>query len=167
MTDQGWGPANDDGPTLPPSRFGAGYTVGGENAEPAALSPGHQRYGPPNPYSSAETRYPPPPPSDSGSFIRYPDAAPQPVIYPTQPISVGYVVPVVVRSTNSMAVASFVCSLLCLSVLGVIFGHVALSQISRSGEDGKGLAIAGLVIGYILVGIGVLIYVVPALMLIG
>ena len=143
--------ANEDGPALPPSRFGAGYTVGGESAEPAPISPGHRGYGPPNPYSSAETRYPPH----------------QPVIYTAQPIPVGYVVPVVVRSTNSMAVASFVCSLLCLSVLGIIFGHVALSQISRSGEDGRGLAIAGLVIGYILVGIGVLIYVVPALMLIG
>ena len=42
------------------------------------------------------------------------------------------------------------------SVLAVIFGHVAISQ-SRRDETlrGKGMAIAGLVLGY--VGIGVLI----------
>jgi peptidyl-prolyl cis-trans isomerase B (cyclophilin B) len=32
--------------------------------------------------------------------------------------------------------------------LGVIFGHISLSQIKKSGEEGRGLAIAGLVIGY-------------------
>lgn len=57
--------------------------------------------------------------------------------------------------TNSMAVASFVCGFLC-SLLAVVFGHIALSQISRSGESGRGLAIAGLVLGYIGVGVVVL-----------
>jgi hypothetical protein len=33
--------------------------------------------------------------------------------------------------------------------LGIVFGHLSLSQIRRSGEDGRGLAIAGLVIGYV------------------
>ena len=58
--------------------------------------------------------------------------------------------------TNSMAVASLVCGFLC-SLLAVIFGHIALSQISRSGEGGRGLAIAGLVLGYIGVGITALL----------
>lgn len=35
------------------------------------------------------------------------------------------------------------------SILAVIFGHVALSQIDKRGEDGRGMAIAGLVLGYI------------------
>jgi hypothetical protein len=35
------------------------------------------------------------------------------------------------------------------SVLAVIFGHVALSQIKRTGAAGRGLAIAGLVLGYV------------------
>jgi hypothetical protein len=47
-----------------------------------------------------------------------------------------------------MAIAALVASLL-LSPLGVIFGHISLSQIKRTGEDGRGLAIAGLVIGYV------------------
>ena len=33
--------------------------------------------------------------------------------------------------------------------LGIVLGYLSLSQIRRSGEDGRGLAIAGLVIGYV------------------
>jgi hypothetical protein len=56
-----------------------------------------------------------------------------------------------VSPTNSFAIVAL-CTSLIASVLGVVFGHVALSQIRRTGERGRGLAIAGLVIGY--VGIG-------------
>ena len=31
----------------------------------------------------------------------------------------------------------------------MIFGHVALNQIKRTGQGGRGLAIAGIVLGYI------------------
>lgn len=51
--------------------------------------------------------------------------------------------------TNGFAIASFVCSLLCINILGIIFGHVAISQINRTNEGGKGLAIAGLILGYL------------------
>jgi len=54
-------------------------------------------------------------------------------------------------STSGWAIASLVCSLLGISLLGVIFGHVALSGINKSNGmvGGKGLAIAGLILGYI------------------
>ncbi|WP_232839057.1 DUF4190 domain-containing protein [Streptomyces triticisoli] len=45
---------------------------------------------------------------------------------------------------NGFAVAALVTSLLCLAPLGLIFGVVALVQISRKGQRGKGLAIAGI-----------------------
>ena len=51
------------------------------------------------------------------------------------------------RPTNPMAIAALVSSLV-LAPLGIIFGHISLSQIKRTGEDGRGLAIAGLAIGY-------------------
>jgi hypothetical protein len=35
------------------------------------------------------------------------------------------------------------------SILAVVFGHIALQQIRRSGQTGRGLAIAGLVLGYL------------------
>ncbi|WP_280764032.1 DUF4190 domain-containing protein [Prescottella agglutinans] len=47
-----------------------------------------------------------------------------------------------------------VCAILALifgflgGLLAIVFGHIALSQIQRTGEQGRGLAIAGLVLGY-------------------
>jgi hypothetical protein len=60
-------------------------------------------------------------------------------------------------STNGLAIASLICSIASFvvlpfvgGVLGVVLGHVALSQINQSEgrEEGRGMAIAGLIIGY-------------------
>jgi competence protein ComGC len=73
--------------------------------------------------------------------------------------------------TSALAVWSLVLgilSLACLSIFGaipgVICGHKALSRIKRSGGTlaGQGLAIAGLVTGYI--GIAFAIFVIPMMM---
>ena len=75
-----------------------------------------------------------------------PAPLPQPAVGPT-----------FVRSsapTNGLAIASLVVGILWMwwigSILAVVFGHVALRQIARSpyGQSGRGLAIAGLVLGY-------------------
>ena len=42
------------------------------------------------------------------------------------------------------------------SILGIVFGHIALAQIRRTAEQGRGLAITGLVVGYIGLAIGVI-----------
>jgi hypothetical protein len=53
--------------------------------------------------------------------------------------------------TNPFAVAALVCGVLwaggLLSLLAIIFGIVALWDLARNDEWGKGLAIAGLVLG--------------------
>lgn len=63
-------------------------------------------------------------------------------------------------ATNGMAIASLVISLvgffICgglLCPLGAIFGHVAKGQISRTGEAGDGIALAGLIIGWVGTGL--------------
>jgi uncharacterized protein DUF4190 len=61
-----------------------------------------------------------------------------------------------------MAVASLVLSLLGIGLLGLIFGHVAREQIRQTGEDGDGLAVVGIVLGYIEV-VAILILVISAL----
>lgn len=66
-----------------------------------------------------------------------------------------------VAQTNSMAIAALVSSLV-MAPLGVVFGHISLSQIRRTGEQGKGLAIAGLVIGYL--GTALLLFYVIAML---
>jgi hypothetical protein len=55
--------------------------------------------------------------------------------------------------TNVMAILALVFG---GGLLGIIFGHVAHSQIRRTGERGWGLATAGLVCGYIAVGGGII-----------
>jgi hypothetical protein len=53
------------------------------------------------------------------------------------------------QRTSPLAVVSLVTSLIGVHLAGIITGHIALSQIRRTGERGRGLAIAGVVIGYV------------------
>lgn len=62
--------------------------------------------------------------------------------------------------TNGLAIASLVISIaglpLCcggLSIVGAILGHVARKQIRERGENGAGLALAGVIVGWIAFGI--------------
>jgi hypothetical protein len=61
--------------------------------------------------------------------------------------------------TNGMAVASLVLGILWIywagSIMALIFGYVARQQIAQRGESGGGLATAGIVLGWI--GVGMLI----------
>ena len=63
--------------------------------------------------------------------------------------------PLPVRPTNMLAVLALVLSFL-VAVAGIVCGHLALAQIRRTGEAGRGLAIAGLVVGYVSVGVSVI-----------
>ena len=62
------------------------------------------------------------------------------------------------RPTNGMAIASLVLGILWIywlgSILALIFGYLARQQIAQRGESGDGIAIAGIVLGWI--GVGVL-----------
>lgn len=59
---------------------------------------------------------------------------------------------------NGRAVGSAVCGLLCLLTAGltgipaVVLGHTARTEIRRTGEDGDGLALTGLVLGWLSLG---------------
>jgi Domain of unknown function (DUF4190) len=66
--------------------------------------------------------------------------------------------PVQANRTNPLAIASLISSFF-ISLVGIILGHIALSQIKRTGEGGRGLAIAGLVIGYIGLVAGIFIFI--------
>src|SRR5665647_2840580 len=56
--------------------------------------------------------------------------------------------PVADGGMNAFAMASLVLGLTGGSIIAVVFGHIARSQIRRTKETGGGLAIAGLVLGY-------------------
>ena len=70
-----------------------------------------------------------------------------------------------VQGTNALAISSLVCGIIgwiipiLFALLAIIFGHVARNQIKRNGQGGAGLALAGLILGYIqfvIMSIGIL-----------
>ncbi len=49
---------------------------------------------------------------------------------------------------NPLAVAAMIASVLTFWIVGVVLGHIALVQIRRTGEGGRGMALAGVIVGY-------------------
>lgn len=99
---------------------------------------------------------PPPPPPPPPHYVQpvYP-----PPVHPVAPV---YMVPAP-RHTNGVAVASLITGICAwvvfpfvLGIVAIITGHIARGQIRRSGDDGGGFAIAGLILGYLNVVISVL-----------
>lgn len=60
-----------------------------------------------------------------------------------------YVAPPAAARTNTLAIVSLVTSILGIGIVGIITGHISLSQIKKTHEQGHGLALAGLILGYI------------------
>ena len=152
----GYGPpqgANGYGP--PPGTNGYGPPQGANGYGPP---PGTNGYGPPQ----GANGYGPPPVVPGYSSMPAPEYG-----YGYQPGYPGYgFVPV--AKTNGFAIASLVCSLLWIfgltGVLAIVFGFVARSQIKQSGggQRGNGLALAGIIIGFISVIATVLVFVAVA-----
>lgn len=63
------------------------------------------------------------------------------------------------RPTNPLAIVSLVTAVLGLGIVGIICGHIARSQIRRTGDAGDGLALAGLIVGYVITVLEVLVLV--------
>ena len=74
------------------------------------------------------------------------DVTPPPA--PTPPPAAPYAAAPAGPRTNTLAIVSLVLAFF-VSLGAVICGHIALSQIKRTGENGRGLAIAGLILGYL------------------
>lgn len=105
---------------------------------------------------------PPPPP---------PPAPPAPPAYgyPPVPPPVPYGAAPIKPKANGMATASMILGILAvtlglclwffpvLPILAVVFGHIAMKQIRLQGTGGRGMAIAGLVMGYIGIAVTVLL----------
>jgi hypothetical protein len=110
--------------------------------DPTSGAPGYPGYGTP---TSGAPGYGAP-----GSPVGYPAA----YGYGTPMMPVG-------PRTNGMAIAALVCSLAglvtCISApVGAILGHVARRQIRERGEGGDGMALAGIIVGWIITGLGLL-----------
>jgi len=90
-----------------------------------------------------------------------PPAAPAYGAAPAAPApytSTGYANPAGEDKYNVLAIVSLV-SAFFVSLAAIICGHIALNQIKKTGEKGRGLAIAGLVLGYAGIVIGAIVFI--------
>ena len=102
----------------------------------------------------AAPAYQPPPPAAPGAAPAYQQ---QPAPYGQQPYSQQpYGAPT--EKYNVLAIVSLVTGILFISLVAIITGHLALSQINKSQEKGRGLAIAGLVLGYVGILVSILLF---------
>jgi hypothetical protein len=77
--------------------------------------------------------------------------------YPS-PAPYTFAPPVAPPKMNILAIISFVAAFV-VPIAAVVLGHIAMSQLRTSGEQGRGLALAGLVMGYVFTALGVLFFI--------
>lgn len=73
----------------------------------------------------------------------------------TQPS--GFVAAPPAPRTNVLAIVAIITGFMA-PIAGIITGHMALRQIARSGEEGRALALTGLIAGYVLTGLGLIFF---------
>lgn len=122
---------------------------------------------PPTPYGHPPPEYtygqdpyvppPPPPPPYDGTHNTGP-AYPNPQSMPTV-----YYNPAPEGGTNGFAIAALIFGIIPICFLGIIFGIVALVQTGKSGQKGKRLAIAGIVLNVLWLIGGITVAVVSSL----
>jgi len=96
-----------------------------------------------------------------------PPLPPQPVYYaPGTPV---YMAPVVAPPTNALSVVSLVAGIAAWvifpvigAIVAVVTGHLAIGQIRRSREGGRGMAVAGVILGWVQLGVVALVIIVWA-----
>ena len=79
------------------------------------------------------------------------------------------------RQTNTLAIVSLIAGIAGYvlphpfigGLVAIITGHMARRQIRQTGEDGAGLALAGLILGYIHLALSILLVIAIILFVIG
>jgi hypothetical protein len=147
---------------------------GGYESPPSYPAPPSSYPAPPSGYPPPPSSYPPPsayPPPPSG----YPPSAPS-GYPPSAPYQPGY--PIAPQShTNGLAIGSLVASILAIplalfcfgfggavaAIAGIVMGVVALNQIKQSGDQGRGLALSGVIIGGVALVLGLILIILLAI----
>ena len=91
------------------------------------------------------------PPQDPPTYQAAPGYGPPPGY-----LGYGYPPPGYPRPTNTMAILALVFAFV-FAPAGLVMGIVARKQIDRTGEEGSGLALAGIIVGAVFTAIWVLV----------
>ena len=169
-------PSTPAGPQIgPQSRAGHTPPPAGHTPPPGRASytpaPGHAAYSPAGQTPSSYAGHTPPPERagyPTGHSPAYATAAYTPPPghggYPP-PAGVGYGAPSYSpppsQGTNGFAIAALIFGIIGGALLGFIFGFIALSQTKRTGQNGRGMAIAGIVLSALWT-VGVLLLIILA-----
>jgi uncharacterized protein DUF4190 len=153
----------------PPEPPGSGPPQPGNGPQQSGYDPAHPEYGTPQPGYGAPPPDPVPPPIQAYQVPPgYAVPGQPPPVQAYQPYAYGYGYQQQ-PPTEGLAIASLVLS--CAAVLGIctygvggllgvagaILGHVARRRIARNGTRGAGQALAGIIVGWSLFGLCLLL----------
>ncbi|MEU3625054.1 hypothetical protein BS329_23055 [Amycolatopsis coloradensis] len=143
-------------PFQPPAPFEPPGAASAPAPVPAPVEPYAQAIDPltAEPVPQPESTFSAPAPS---ALPVYP-SAPMPVVYPPQPYNPYAAAAPQRPQDNGMAIAGLVCSLVgicsCVTVIvGLILGHIGLAKANRGEAGGRGMALAAVIIGYIVLAL--------------
>lgn len=168
-SDASSGPTADSAPPAP--AYGAPAAPGSDSASAGYTAPSAPAYGAP--------AYPAPAYDQSASGS-VPQSYDQPYgqhpygqqPYGQQPYGAPAYGYGALPRVNPLAIVALVSSLVGLFVIpligqivGIITGHISLKQIKTTGERGRGMALSGVLIGYISLGLGILLVIFIAVMI--
>lgn len=94
-----------------------------------------------------------------GQAQQYAPQPQQPIAYPTgyaeqKPLPTN----TTVKDTNTYALVAIIITFM-VPIAGIIFGHMGLNQIKRTGDAGRGLALTALIYGYSVAALGLIFFV--------
>ncbi|MEU1973729.1 DUF4190 domain-containing protein [Microbacterium sp. NPDC019599] len=131
-------------------------TRSGEGGPPPSGPPAAPPYGQPAPPAYGQPSSPPyGQPAPPAGYSPYGGAP----AYSAAPAYGAYAAP----KTNTLAIVSLVSSIAAFvilpfigSIVGIITGHMSLSQIKRTGEQGRALGLWGTILGYVGIGLAII-----------
>ncbi|MFC9559334.1 DUF4190 domain-containing protein [Agromyces sp. NPDC056965] len=75
--------------------------------------------------------------------------APAPVPAPSAPA----------EKWNVLSIVGFVLSIVGFNIVAIVLGFIGLSQVKKTGERGRGLALAAVIIGFASIVIGIILFI--------
>jgi len=60
---------------------------------------------------------------------------------------------------NVLSIVAFVLSLVGFNIIAIVLGFIGLSQVKKTGERGRGLALAAVIIGFVSIVIGIIVFI--------
>lgn len=103
---------------------------------------------------------PPPASQPEPTPAATPAPAPAPPAPAPAPAAAAAPAPATGEKWNVLSIVAFVIVFLGFSLISIILGFIGLNQIKKTGERGRGLAIWAIVLGFVSIIIGIIVWIV-------